>query len=443
MKKFLSLTNNGISTIFRSLKYRNYRLFFTGQSISLIGTWMQRTAMSWLAYRLSDSPLILGIVAFSGQIPSFILAPAGGVAADRYSRHRILIATQTLAMIQALILSILVLTGNIAIWHLVLLSIVLGLINAFDMPTRQAFVVEMIDWSEDLSNAIALNSSMVNAARLLGPSVAGVLIAAVGEGVCFLINALSYLTVIVSLLMMRLAPRDIKAKDIHPWQQMKDAFVYAFSFAPVRYVILLLALVSLAGMPYVVLMPIFAKDILHGGPRTLGFLIGCSGVGAMIAALYMASRKSILGLGRLIVVATIIFGTALIIFSLSKMLWLSMTVMLLAGFGMMINLASCNTILQTMVDDDKRGRIMSLFAMAFMGMAPLGSLIAGALAHRIGAGLTLLIGGIGCICGGLLFARKLPALRKIVHPLYVKKGVIPEAGTALYSTSELNMPPER
>ena len=404
---------------------------------------MQRTAVSWLAYRLSDSPLILGIVAFAGQIPSFILAPAGGVAADRYNKHRILIATQMLAMIQAFVLSMLVLTGNIAIWHLVLLSIVLGLINAFDMPTRQAFVVEMIDRSEDLSNAIALNSSMVNAARLLGPSVAGVLIAMMGEGACFLINAISYLTVIVSLLMMKLTPRHIKAKDAHPWHQMKDAFAYAFGFAPVRYVILLLALVSMAGMPYVVLMPIFARDILHGGPRTLGFLIGCSGIGAMTAALYMASRKSVLGLGRLIVLATIIFGTALIIFSLSKVLWLSMTVMLLAGYGMMINLASCNTILQTMVDDDKRGRVMSIFAMAFMGMAPFGSLIAGALAHKIGAGSTMLIGGIGCITGGLLFAGKLSTLRKMVRPLYVKKGIIPEAGSAVQTASELNIPPER
>jgi MFS family permease len=311
------------------------------------------------------------------------------------------------------------------------------------MPTRQAFVVEMIDRSEDLSNAIALNSSMVNAARLIGPSVAGLLIAVVGEGACFLINAISYLTVIISLLMMRLTPRNIKAKDTHPWRQMKDAFAYAFGFAPIRYIILLLALVSMAGMPYVVLMPIFARDILHGGPRTLGFLIGCSGIGAMTAALYMASRKTVLGLGRLVVVATIIFGTALIIFSFSNMLWLSMMVMLWAGFGMMINLASCNTILQTMVDDDKRGRVMSIFAMAFMGMAPFGSLIAGALAHRIGAGLTLFIGGISCIFGGILFAVKLPTLRKTVRPLYVKKGIIPEAGAAVQTASELNIPPER
>jgi MFS family permease len=443
MKEFFSLPNSGISAIFRSLRYRNYRLFFTGQSLSLIGTWMQRIAVSWLAYRLSNSALVLGIISFSGQIPSFILAPLGGVAADRYSRHRILIATQALAMLQALILAVLVLTEHIEIWHLGLLSAALGVINAFDMPTRQAFVVEMLEDSKDLSNAIALNSSMVNSARLLGPSIAGVLIAAMGEGACFLLNAISYLAVIVSLLMMRLTAKDIKTKDEHPLHQLKEAFVYAFGFAPVKYIILLLALVSLAGMPYAVLMPVFARDILHGGPRTLGFLMGASGIGALTAALYMAARKTVLGLGKLLVAATIIFGLSIIIFSFSKVLWLSMAIMFFAGFGMMVNLASCNTVLQTMVDDDKRGRVMSIFAMAFMGMAPLGSLAAGALAHRIGAGYTLLICGLCCIAGGVLFAGRLPILRKMVRPLYVKKGIIPLAGAGLQSTTELNIPPER
>jgi MFS family permease len=275
-----------MNSIFRSLKYRNYRLFFAGQSLSLIGTWMQRIAVSWLAYRLSNSALILGVVAFSGQIPSFLFAPLGGVAADRYSKHRLLIATQVLAMLQAFILSFLVLSGSIRIWHLALLSAVLGVINAFDMPTRQSFVVDMLDDTRDLSNAIALNSSMVNSARLLGPSIAGVLIAAVGEGACFLINAVSYLAVIISLLMMRLAARGEKPKPAHPLHQLKEAFVYSFGFAPIRYIILLLALISLAGMPYAVLMPVFAKDVLHGGSTTFGFLMGASGIGALTAALY-------------------------------------------------------------------------------------------------------------------------------------------------------------
>jgi len=443
MKKLLSLTNTRISTIFRSLRYRNYRLFFAGQSLSLIGTWMQSIAASWLAYRLSNSAMILGIIAFAGQIPSFILAPVGGVAADRYNRHRILLVTQTLATIQALILAVLVLTGHVAVWHLGLLSAVLGVINAFDMPTRQAFVVEMLEDSKDLSNAIALNSSMVNSARFIGASAAGVLIAAAGEGACFLINAISYLAVIVSLLMMRLSPREIKTRHVHPLQQLKEAFVYAFGFAPVRYIILLLALVSLTGMPYTVLMPVFARDILHGGPRTLGFLTGASGIGALTAALYMAARKTVLGLGRLIVIATIIFGTGLIVFSLSKVLWVSMAVMLFVGFGMMVNLASCNTVLQTVVDDERRGRVMSIFAMAFMGMAPFGSLAAGGLAHRIGAGYTLLIGGLCCIAGGVLFAGRLPMLRKMIRPLYVKKGIIPQASAGLATAAELNIPPER
>ncbi len=443
MNTMLSSANTGLSHIFRSLKYRNYRLFFAGQSLSLVGTWMQRIAVSWLAYRLSNSALVLGIIAFSGQIPSFILAPVGGVAADRYSRHRILVVTQILAMLQALILAVLVLTGNIQIWHLGLLSAALGAINAFDMPTRQAFVVEMLEDSKDLSNAIALNSSMVNSARFMGALAAGVLIAAAGEGVCFLINAISYLAVIISLLMMRLKPRDIKTKHVHPIHQLKEAFVYAFGFPPVRYIILLLALVSLTGMPYMVLVPVFAKDVLHGGPRTFGFLMGASGIGALTAAFYMAARKTVLGLGRLIVAATVIFGTGLIVFSLSKVLWLSTAVMFFAGFGMMVNLAACNTVLQTLVDDDKRGRVMSIFAMAFMGMAPFGSLAAGALAHRIGAGCTLLIGGFCCIAGGVAFAFKLPAMRKMVRPIYIKKGIITEAGTAVQTAAELNIPPER
>jgi MFS family permease len=443
MKEFFSLPNSGISAIFRSLRYRNYRLFFTGQSLSLIGTWMQRIAVSWLAYRLSNSALVLGIVAFSGQIPSFLFAPLGGVAADRYSKHRLLIATQALAMLQAFILSMLVLSGSIRIWHLALLSAVLGIINAFDMPTRQAFVVEMLDDSRDLSNAIALNSSMVHSARFIGALSAGVLIAAVGEGACFLLNAISYLAVIISLLMMRLSARSAKPSHAHPLQQLKDAFVYSFGFAPIRYIILLLALISLTGMPYVVLVPVFAKDVLHGGSRTFGLLMCATGIGALTAALYMAARKTVLGLGKLLVAATTIFGLSIIIFSFSKVLWLSMAIMFFAGFGMMVNLASCNTILQTMVDDDKRGRVMSIFAMAFMGMAPFGSLTAGALAHRIGAGFTLSIGGLCCITGGLFFAAKLPIVRKMIRPIYIKKGIITEAGSAVQTAAELNIPPER
>jgi MFS family permease len=421
------------------LKYRNYRLFFFGQSISLIGTWMQRVAMSWLVYRLSNSAVVLGIVAFSGQIPTFLLTPLGGVAADRYNRRRLLLATQILATVQAVILAVLVLTGAIAVWHLIILSIALGTINAFDMPTRQAFVVQMIDDREDLGNAIALNSSMVNVARLLGPSIAGLLIATVGEGQCFAINAASYLVVIATLAMMSVKQQKNTGKAT-VWQQLKGGFGYALGFAPVKYLIALLALLSLAGMPYVVLMPIFARDILHGGSRTFGFLMAASGVGALTGAIYLARRKTVLGLERIIVISSSLFGVGIIGFSLSTLTWFSMLCMLLAGLGMILQLASSNTVLQTMVEDDMRGRVMSLYAMAFVGSFPFGSLIAGYLASRIGAPHTLMIGGACCLIGSFLFLRKLPALRRLVHPIYVRKGIIQEVSTGLQAAAELRSP---
>ena len=363
-----------------------------GQSLSLVGTWMQRLAIGWLAYELKNSALILGVVTFSGQIPALFLMPFGGVAADSYNKHRILIITQALAMVQALALALLVISGYITIWYLMMLNVCLGIINAFDMPTRQAFVIEMIDNKDDLSNAIALNSSMVNLAKLAGPTLAGFIVAALGEGMCFLINSISYLAVIVSLLLMRTSPR-VSPKKAPVLQQLKTGFQYSFGFAPIKYIILLLSLVSLTAIPYMVLMPVFARDILHGGAETLGFLMGSAGVGALIGAVYLASRKSVLGLGRVIVAATSLFGAALIAFSFSKTVWLSEVLILLAGMGMMIHMASSNTILQTLVTDEMRGRVMSLYATAFMGVAPFGSLIAGGLAQKIGAPWTIFIGG--------------------------------------------------
>jgi MFS family permease len=436
------LTGRGANDIFRSLKYRNYRLFFGGQSISLIGTWMQRVAMGWLVYRLSNSVLVLGIVAFAGQIPGFLLTPFGGVAADRYNRHKLLIITQILLLIQAAVLSLLVLTDSVTIWHLVFLNIFLGTINAFDMPVRQAFVVEMIGKREDLGNAIALSSSMVNTAKMLGPSIAGILIAAVGEGVCFLLNAVSYLAVIASLFLMKINKVKTESAPATAWQQLKGGFVYAFGFAPIKYIIALLALVSLTGMSYIVLMPVFAKDILHGGPRTLGFLMGASGIGALIGVVYLAGRKSVLGLEKIIAIASGLFGIGLICFSLSASIWTSMFFMLLAGLGMMVQMASCNTVLQTMVDDDVRGRVMSFYVMAFMGVTPFGSLLAGSLAHRIGAANTLLISGAFCVLGSVLFAMKIPSLRKMVHPIYARKGIVPEVTKGIQTATELSVPPE-
>ncbi len=417
---------NSLKLIFRALSHRNYRLFFGGQGISLIGTWMQQIAMSWLVYRLTDSALLLGIVGFTSRIPTFLLASLAGVLADRWNRHHVLVITQTLSMIQAMILAILVLTGAIAVWHIIFLSLSLGLINALDIPTRQSFVVDMIEKREDLGNAIALNSSIVNGARLIGPSVAGMLIATLGEGMCFLLNGLSFIAVIFALLAMKITPKKREAQSSKVFQGLKEGFSYAFGFAPIRSVLLLLGLVSLMGMPFTVLMPIFVEKILHGGPQALGFLSGATGVGAIAGSIYLASRKSVLGLGRIIVISSNLFGIGLIGFSLSRLFWLSLLMMLLTGFGMMVEMASSNTVLQTIVEEDKRGRIMSFYTMAFMGMVPFGSLLAGTLANNIGAPNTVMIGGVACILGSVLFAKKLPSLRRIARPIYVEKGIISE-----------------
>jgi len=425
----------------RALRHRNYRLFFSGQSLSLIGTWMQQVALGWLVYRMTDSAFLLGLVGFSSQIPTFILASVAGVLADRYSKHKIIIATQTLAMVQAFILAFLTLSGTIQIWQIISLSLFSGLINAFDMPTRQSFVIEMVDDRNDLPNAIALNSSMFNAARLIGPTVAGILITAIGEGFCFFVNALSYLTVIVALLMMKIEPAKIIRKKEKVIEGLKEGIKYAYNFKPIRALLLLIGLVSLTGMPYTILMPVFARDILHGNSQTLGFLFGAVGSGALIGAIYLASRKSVLGLGKWIAIATSIFSLGLLFFSFSREIYLSVGLMVFTGFGMMMQMASTNTLLQTLVDDDKRGRIMSLYVMAFMGTAPFGSFIAGTLANTIGAPYTVLSSGIICLSGALLFYRNLPSLRKHIRPVYVQKGILPEVSTGLQSTTHLKMPP--
>ena len=415
-----------LKNTFRSLKYRNYRLYFFGQGISLIGTWIQRITTPWLVYHLTNSAFLLGLVSFAGQIPTFLIAPFAGVVTDRWNRYHLLIITQIAAMIQALILAFLYLNGTIEIWHIVVLSVFLGIVNAFDVPARQSFVVEMVEKREDLGNAIALNSSMVNGARLIGPSIAGMLIAFTGEGVCFLLNGLSYLFVIASLLFMKITPRKIDRQKKRVIREMKEGFIYTFGFSPIRYTILLLALISLVGMPYAVLMPVFAKEVLHGGSHTFGFLMGASGLGALLGALYLASRKSILGLEKLIPMAAATFGLGLIAFSMSRYFLLSLGLMVFVGLGMMLQMASSNTILQTIVDDDKRGRVMSFYTMAFMGTAPFGSFMAGGLASTFGAPNTLLIGGIACIIGAVIFAGKIPRLKEAIRPIYVKLGFIAE-----------------
>jgi MFS family permease len=418
--------SKGLSLIFRALSHRNYRLFFGGQGISLIGTWMQQIAMSWLVYHITQSAFLLGFVGFLSQIPVLLLSPFAGVLIDRWNRHRILICTQSLAMIQAFVLALLTLTGTIAIWHIIILALFLGFVNAFDMPTRQSFVVEMVETGEDLGNAIALNSFLFNGARLLGPSIGGILISLLGEGMCFLLNGISFIAVIIALLAMKITKREIRSRSSQVFKGMKEGFTYAFGFPPIRSLLLLLALTSLTAMPYTVLMPVFAKNVLHGGPQTLGFLLGASGVGAAVGAIYLASRTSVLGLGKLIVIASSIFGIGLIAFSISRILWLSLLLLVLTGFGMMVQMASSNTVLQTIVEEDKRGRVMSLYTMAFMGMAPFGSLLAGSLASRIGAPGTITISGVACILGSILFARKLPLLRELVRPIYMRKGIVQE-----------------
>jgi len=428
-----------LRSIVRALRHRNFRLFFVGQGISLVGTWMQRVAVGWLVYRLTGSAFLLGVVQFAGQIPTFLLAPFAGVLADRWSRHRLLIVVQSLAAVQALILAYLVLTETITVWQVIVLSIVLGLVNAFDMPVRQSFMVEMIEEKKDLGNAIALNSSMVNIARLLGPSVAGILISAAGEGVCFFVNGISYVPVIASLLLMKIAPRNSEAHESRVWQELKDGFGYVSGFEPIGAILLMLALVSLMGMSYPTLMPVFARDVLHGGSDSLGFLMGSSGVGALAGALYLASRRTVLGLGKLIPLSASVFGLGLIGFAVSRVLAASLVLMVVTGFGQIVQMAASNTLLQTLVDDDKRGRVMSFYTMAFMGMAPIGSFMAGVLASRIGAPLTVLLGGLGCLIGAVIFARRLPRLRDKVRPVYASMGIIPAITTGIDVASELSL----
>ncbi len=414
--------------LLRALHARNYRLFVAGQSISLIGTWMQQVAMSWLVYRLTGSAMLLGLVGFASQIPTIFISPLAGVLADRWDRRRLLIATQTLAMLQAAVLAVVVMTGVVQIWQIVLLSFVLGVVNAVDIPVRQSFVVQMVELREDLGNAIALNSSMVNGARLIGPSIAGMLVAAVGEGVCFLLNAISYLAVIVALAAMRIppvSPRQGPKRRIH--HELIEGFGYAFRFRPIRSILLLIALISLLGMPYAVLVPVFARDILHGGAHTFGFLMAAAGSGALIGTLYLASRTSARGLCRVIVMAAAIFSLGIMLFALSTRFVFSFLALVLAGFGAMTMVASCNTMLQTILDEDKRGRVMSLFTISFIGIAPFGSLGAGFMAHTIGPSATVFAGGAGCLCGAILFALELPQIQAAVAPLYAGMDGLPES----------------
>jgi MFS family permease len=408
----------------RALRHRNFKLFFSGQLISLIGTWMQQVAQSWLIYRLTHSSMLLGAIGFAGQFPAFVFGPLGGHVADRYDRRRVLVITQTASMILAFVLAGLTLTGVVREWHLFVLATLLGVVNAFDLPVRQAFLVQMVE-REDLMNAIALNSSMFNGARVVGPAVAGLLVAAIGEGWCFFANAVSYIAVIAGLLMMdipRLAPQSVSSSAL---ANILEGFRYVATTAPIRALLLLIALVSFAGMPYSVLMPVFADDILHRGARGLGILMGCSGVGALIGSIMLTLRSTVRGLGRWVAVASFAFGISAVAFAFSKSFVLSAIVLVPLGASIMVQMASSNTLIQSMVRDELRGRVMAVYSMMFVGFGPVGALIAGAAAERIGAPITVSIGGILTILGAVVFSLRLPALRGEARELIIAQQAIP------------------
>ena len=408
----------------RALSHRNYRLFFYGQSVSLVGTWITRVAISWLVYRLTGSELLLGIVGFAGQIPTLLLAPFAGVVVDRHNRHRILIWTQAASLVQSGLLAVLTLSDVITVPQLLVLQLLQGVINAFDTPARQALVVEMVRDRADVPNAIALNSSMVNGSRVIGPAAGGVIIAAVGEGWCFAIDAVSYVGVLVSLGLMRLEPRPHAAAGVPLLHDLRSGFRYVIDSVPIRSVLILLAVVSTAGVPYTVLMPAVVAETLGGGPDLLGWLMGASGAGALVGALYLASRRTVVGLGRVILVGSLSFGASLVVFSTTRSIWLAAPVLAFAGAGFIVQAASTNTIIQTIVDERFRGRVMAFYTMAFFGSVPVGSLISGVVATYVGATLTIRMGGSVCIAAGLWYATRLPALRAAIRPIYIRRGII-------------------
>ena len=416
----------------RALRYRNFQLFFSGQLISLIGTWMQNVAQAWLVYRLTGSAVLLGSVSFAGQIPVFLMSPLGGIVADRFRRHRVVIATQAASMLLALALAALTLTGLVRIWHIFVLSALLGVVNSFDIPARQAFIVDMVG-REDLINAIALNSSMFNASRVVGPAVAGILVASVGEGWCFFANGASYLAVIAGLLFMKVELHKAVKQPGSPLADVIEGFRFVMRSTPIHHLMILLGILSVTGMPFAVLMPIFADQILHGGARGLGVLMGASGVGALAGALLLASRQSVRGLGRWVAISAAAFGASLIAFAISQSFWLSCALLLPTGFAMMVEMGSSNTLIQTMSPDHLRGRVMSVYSMMFMGMAPIGALLAGVAAARFGAPATVAGGGIICMLGAAVFGFRLPGLRaearRLIAAAQVAGGDPPQEAT--------------
>jgi MFS family permease len=427
----------GLWSMVRAFRHRNFRLYFGGQSVSLIGTWVQQIALGWTIYELTHSSLLLGVVSFAGQLPLFVVTPFAGVLVDRWNRHRTLIVTQILSLLQALALALVVSTRTLQVWNLIALNLFAGIVLAIDLTARQAFIVEMVGSGRDLPNAVALNAFVINGGRMLGPAIAGLLLTIVTPAVCFFLNAISYIPVIAALFAMRIKRNVRVPSPSRALDDLVEGVRYSLGFPPIRAVLLLVALVSLLGMPYAVLMPIFAAEVLHGGARTLGLLMTAPGVGALVGTVYLASRKTILGAGKRVAAGAIIFGSGLIATGLAHDLLLASIALAFVGLGMIVQLATSNTVLQTIVDDDKRGRVMSLYTMAVMGMAPFGSILGGALAHRIGVPTTFLLGGIVCVGGAVLFATRIRVLRPMVLPIYARKGIIPQIATGLQEASSL------
>lgn len=418
-------------TTFRALRSRNYRLFFTGQGISVIGTWMTRLATSWLVYRLTESPFLLGLVGFVEQIPSLFLSPLAGVWVDRWNRHRTIVTTQIASMVQSFLLAALALTGTINISWIIALSLMQGIIQAIEVPARQAFVIQMVENRADLSNAIALNSSIFNMGRLVGPAIAGIVVAAVGEGWCYFIDGVSYLAVIISLLSMKLRRIVNKSEKREILHELAEGWSYILSSPALRWILLMLGLISLFGLPFTTLLPIMAGTVFSGGPHTLGFLMAAMGLGAFTCAVTLALRKSVRGLGKWLAIAATTLGISLILFGLLKILWVSLVLMFCAGFGMMQQIVTSNTILQTIVADDKRGRVMSYYALALFGFMPIGSLLAGTLASRIGTPQTLMLEGAFCLLAAVWFWGRLDEVRRAIRPIYIEMGLIPNPEVAV------------
>jgi MFS family permease len=434
---------SNVAFMLRAFRSRNYRLYFAGQLVSMMGTWLTIAATSWLVYRLAKismpnrEAMVLGIVNFAAQIPIFILAPFGGVWVDRLNCHRILKVTQALSMLQSFALAYLALKGIITIPQVIALQVFQGIINALDVPARQAFVVDLVDSREDLPNAIAMSSSIVHAARLIGPTLAGYLIYQFkNEGVCFLFDGFSYLAVLAALSIMRVHVKPRTGKPKRVLHAFTEGFSYSFGFAPIRVILMLVALTSLMAISLSTLMPIFADQILGGRERLYGILLGASGVGAFAGTMYLASRASVLGLGKIIAAANALLGLGIIAFANSRNLWLSIPILVVTGGSLVVQMAACNTVLQTLVEDDKRGRVMSIFSMCFMGITPFGSLLAGYSARMLGTSRALTLSGLVCLIGGALFAFKLNALRPLVRPIYVKRGILPEVAQGVQSTAE-------